>query len=123
MIFSELITLKELKEDPYFVEHMLWDTQPQEIMAPRCSKSGDKVVYKSSIKGYIPYIDTTDEKPVLFIMRHTEMDYGETIARIDEIPAEMLNEAVNENKDKIYFGMCPINEKIKQWLKKELGIL
>ncbi len=123
MIFSELITLKELKEDPFFKEHILWDIQPQELMSPRCLKEGDKLVYKGSIKGYIPYIDTTGKKPVLFIMRHTAMHYGETIARIDEIPEEMLNEAINENKDKICFGMCPINEKIKQWLKKELGVL
>lgn len=59
MIFSELITLKELKEDPFFREHMLWDMQPQELMSPRCLKEGDKLVYKGSIKGYIPYIDTT----------------------------------------------------------------
>lgn len=123
MIFSELITLKELKEDPFFREHMLWDTHPEEVMSPRCLKEGDSLVYKKPIKGYIPYIDTTGKKPMLFIMRHTAMDYGETIARIDEIPEEMLYEAIEENKDKIKFGMCPINEKIKQWLKKELGAL
>ncbi len=123
MIFSELITLKEIKEDPFFRENMLWDVEPKEVMSPRCLKEGDKLVYKGPIKGYIPYIDTSGAKPVLFIMRHTQMDYGETIARIDEIPEEMLIEAVNENRDKICFGMCPINEKIKQWLKKELGAL
>lgn len=48
-------------------------------------------------------------------------EFAETIAKIDEIPEEMLIEAVNENRDKIYFGMCPINEKVKMWLKKELG--
>ncbi|MCS7215458.1 MAG: hypothetical protein RMI30_00220 [Thermodesulfovibrio sp.] len=123
MIFSELITLKELKEDPYFRENMLWDIQPQEIMSPRCVQQGDKIVRRGSIKGYIPYIDVTGKKPILFIMRHTQRDFGETIARIDEIPQEMLDEAVNENRDKICFGMCPINEKIKKWLKKELGSL
>lgn len=123
MIFSELLTLKELKEEPFFRENMLWDIEPHEIMSPRCLKEGDRISYREKIKGYIPYIDLTGKKPMLFIMRHTAMDFGETIARIDEIPEEMLNEAINENKDKICFGMCPINEKIKQWLKKELGAL
>jgi hypothetical protein len=122
MIFSELITLKELKEDTYFRENMLWDIDPRELMSPRCAKEGDKIVYKKPAKGYVPYIDITSKKPLLFIMRHTAMNFGETIARIDEIPEEMLQEAINENKDKISFGMCPINEKIKNWLKKELGV-
>ncbi|MEN2994119.1 MAG: DVU0772 family protein [Thermodesulfovibrio sp.] len=123
MIFSELLTLKELKEEPFFRENMLWDIEPHKIMSPRCIKEGDRISYREKIKGYIPYIDITGKKPILFIMRHTAMDFGETIARIDEIPEEMLNEAINENRDKICFGMCPINEKIKQWLKKELGAL
>uniref|UniRef100_A0A7C4EKA8 Uncharacterized protein n=1 Tax=Thermodesulfovibrio aggregans TaxID=86166 RepID=A0A7C4EKA8_9BACT len=123
MLFDQLITLKELKEDPYFREHMLWDALPQEIMAPKCIKEGDKIVYRKPIKGYIPYIDVTGKKPCLFIMRHTAGEFAETIAKIDEIPEEMLLDAVNENRDKISFGMCPINEKVKQWLKKELGAL
>lgn len=123
MIFDELITLKELKEDPYFKENMLWDVSPYEVMSSRVVKEGDKIVYKKPPKGYIPYIDTAGDKPALFIMRHTAIDYGETIAKIDEIPQELLEEAVAENSDKICFCMCPINEKVKQWLKKELGAL
>jgi hypothetical protein len=34
----------------------------------------------------------------------------------------MIQEAMDNNKDKEYFGMVPINKRIKDWLKKELAI-
>jgi len=47
------------------------------------------------------------------------------IARIfiDEIPQELLLGAIEENKDKAYFKMYPINSRVEAWLKRELGIL
>jgi hypothetical protein len=61
-------------------------------------------------------------KPVLYLMCNTASGYAETIGKIDEIPDELIAEAIEENKDRVYFGMYPINKKIKDWLKRELGI-
>ncbi len=44
------------------------------------------------------------------------------VAKIDEIPDDLIAEAIEENKNKEYFGMYPINKKIEIWLKKEIGI-
>ncbi len=74
------------------------------------------------IKGYVFYIDTMDVNPQLFLMRHTAMDYAETLAKINEIPQELLLGAIEENKDKAYFKMYPINSRVEAWLKGELGI-
>jgi hypothetical protein len=62
------------------------------------------------------------KKPTLFLMCHTATGYAETVATIDEIPDDLIAEAIKENKQKEYFGMYPINNRIEEWLKKELGI-
>ena len=48
--------------------------------------------------------------------------YAETLAKINDIPDHLLAEAVEENRSKEYFKMYPINTKLKEWLKKELGM-
>jgi len=62
------------------------------------------------------------KKPTLFLMCHTAAGYAETVATIDEIPDDPITEAIEENKQKEYFGMYSINKKIEIWLKKEIGI-
>ena len=91
-------------------------------MAPILTIEGSEILCKVPIKGYVFYIETTWEKPELFLMMHRSSGYAETIAKIEEIPEDLIKEAVEENKDKIKFGMCPINEKIKLWLKRELEL-
>jgi hypothetical protein len=54
-------------------------------------------------------------------MCHTSMGYAETMAKIDEIPDYLLTEAIEENKEKEYFGICSINKRIENWLKKGVG--
>ncbi len=122
MMFSDVLTLEQIKKEPFVIEHILWDLQPKDLMEPRAKVTAEGTKLRDQIKGYIFYIDTTDKKPVLFLMRHTSADFAETLAKIDEIPGEMLEGAIVENKDKEYFKMYPINSQIEAWLKKELGI-
>ena len=68
------------------------------------------------------YIETMDEKPGIFLMRHTSYGYAETIAKIEEIPHDLISEAIAENAEKEYSGIYPINKKIEGWLKKEFAI-
>src|SRR5271169_3025977 len=122
MMFSDVLTLEQIKKEPFVIEHILWDLQPKDLMEPRCKVTDEGTKFRDEIKGYIFYIDTTDKKPILFLMRHTSADFAETLAKIDEIPGEMLEGAIAENKDKAYFNMYPINSQVEAWLKKELGI-
>lgn len=46
-------------------------------------------------------------------MCYTTMGYVETVANIDNIPDELIAEAIEENKGKEYFGMYPINKKLE----------
>ncbi len=123
MIWEELLTFEDIKKDAYYIKHILWDYDPTKVMEPTVVQDGSKIVCKEPIKGYVFYIETSGKKPQLFLMKHKSNCFGETIAKIDEIPSELIQEALEENRNKIKYGMCPINEKIKNWLKKELGVL
>lgn len=123
MAFREVASFEDLKKDKKVIPHILWDIEPRQLMEPRIIVKDDGSVEKKIIRGYIFYIDKMSEKgPALFLMCHTTMGYAETVAKIDEIPYELIQEALEENKDKEYFGMIPINKNIELWLKKELGI-
>jgi hypothetical protein len=122
MMFDEMLSLEQIKKESFIIENILWDLQPKDLMEPRRKVTEEGTEVREQIKGYVFYIDTMDNKPALFLMRHTAMDFAETLAKIDEIPFQLLAGAVEENKDKTYFGMCPINHEVKEWLKNELGV-
>ncbi|MCX8034136.1 MAG: hypothetical protein N3A00_02320 [Thermodesulfovibrio sp.] len=123
MIWDELLTFEDIKKDSYYIQHILWDMDPTKVMEPVIVQEGAKILCKDPIKGYVFYIETSGKKPELFLMMHKSNCYGETIAKIEEIPDDLIKEALEENRDKIKFGICPISEKIKIWLKKELGLI
>ncbi len=123
MIFDKPASLADLKEDTHVLSHIIWDMEPKQIMDPMYIKTPEGKTHKRIIRGYIFYIETVaTEKPCLFLLFYNSSGYAETVAKIDEIPTDLLIEAVQENKEKEYFGMYPINNKIVRWLKKELGL-
>ncbi|MFO0753070.1 MAG: hypothetical protein U0411_07095 [Thermodesulfovibrionales bacterium] len=122
MMFDELLTLEEIRKEPFILENIRWDIEPRDLMEPRHIKTEAGMEVKPPIKGYVFYIDVTDEQPALFLLRHTTADYAETLAQIKEIPAGLLQEAVEENRERIYFNMSPIGRKVEAWLKERLGV-
>jgi len=122
MMFFDVTSLADLKRGKWVHKYIIWDIEPKQLMEPRCRITKEGKEEWKTISGYLFYIDKMGGKPTLFLMRHTATGYAETVAKIDEIPDELIAEAIEENKSKEYFGMCPINKKIESWLKKELGI-
>ncbi len=123
MIFDEQATLEDLKKDEKITKHILWDIEPKQLMEPNYYITDEGKQEKRIIRGYIFYIDKLPyDKPGLFLMCHTSSSYAETVAQITEIPDEFISEAIEENKNREYFSMLPINKKIEAWLKKELGL-
>ena len=120
-MYAELLSFADIKKEPFVISHILWDKEPKDLMEPRCSPTGVGAEQRPPLKGYVFYIDTMDKEPALFLMRHTAAAYAETLAQIHEVPQELLTEAIEENKSRHYFGMYPINDKIKEWLKTELA--
>ena len=122
MMFNNVLSLSDIKKEIFVIEHIRWDITPKDLMEPKRTITEEGLKMREPIKGYVFYIDTMDKKPSLFLMRHTAADYAETLAKIEDIPDDLLQEAIEENKDKMYFGMCQINKKIEEWLKRELGV-
>ena len=120
-MFQDLVPFSDIKDDRYIIERILWDLEPKALMEPRTVLTKDGVTKREVIKGYVFYIDVTEKKPQLFLLRHTAGDYAETVCKVDDIPAELLAGAIEENRDKEYFKMYPINAHVKEWLKKELA--
>jgi hypothetical protein len=121
-MFEQLSTLEDIKKEPYVIENIRWDLEPKNLMESRFKKTAESTEARGEIKGYICYIEAMGDEPILFLMRHTAKEYGETVAQILEIPKELLREAIEENKERHYFGMYPINKTVEEWLKKELGV-
>lgn len=122
MMFDKLLSFEDIKNEPFIIEHIRWDIRPKDLMEPKYRATEKGLEVREEIKGYVFYIDTMGTKPALFLMRHTAAEFAETLAQIDEVPGEWLFEAVEENKSAEYFNMYPINKKIEEWLKKELGV-
>ncbi len=122
MIFGNITSLADLKRDKWIHKHIIWEIEPKQLMEPRCRITKEGKEERKTISGYLFYIDRMGKKPALFLMCHTAGGYAETVASIDKIPDDLIVEAIEENKKKEYFGMYPINKKIENWLKKELGI-
>jgi hypothetical protein len=122
MIFGDITTSSDLRKGKWIHKHIIWDIEPKQLMEPRCKMTKNGKEERKIISGYLFYIDKMGDKSALFLMCHTSMGYAETVAKIDDIPDDLIAEAIEENKEKEYFGMCPINKKIENWLKNELGI-
>jgi hypothetical protein len=116
------LSLSSLKKNKFIIEHILWDFEPKQLMQPRCGKAGEGSGSAAPSSGYILYIETMEKKPGLFLMIQNAAGYAETFAKISDVPDDLITEAVRENKSKEYSKMYPINNRLKEWLKTELGV-
>lgn len=121
MVFNKLLSLEDIREEPFVIENIRWDIEPKCLMERESVTGKNGRILKEPLMGYVFYIDNISTKPVLSLMRHTAADFAETLAQI-EIPEELLFEAIEEGRDRAYFSMYPLNKKVENWLKKELGI-
>jgi hypothetical protein len=122
MFSTSLLPLHLLKKDRYVVDHILWDFEHRQLMQSSFKTGGasNKPAVKSA--GYIFYIETMDKKPGLFLMIQNASGHAETLAKIADVPDELISDAIEENKEKKFSGMYPISRKMADWLKKELAV-
>jgi hypothetical protein len=116
------LSLSSLKKNRYILEHILWEFEPEQLMQPRCGKAGEASESGNPPAGYILYIETMGKHPVLFLMIQNAAGYAETFAKINDVPDNLLAEAIQENRSREYCKMYPINNKLGEWLKRELGV-
>lgn len=114
--------ISDLKESETFIRDIRWDLTPKKFMAAGSSlqKVGQNV---SEIVGvsYMLYVDLMRNKPTLMIMK-SRGARSKTVGYVEDIPEDMLKEAMGCEAGECIAGMYPLTERLEAWLKKELGI-
>jgi hypothetical protein len=122
MFSADNLTLSSLKKNPFLLRHILWDFEPNQLMQAQCRLSGEGAAPANPPSGYMLYIETMEKNPGLFLMMQNAAGYAETLGKISDVPEDLLAEAIQENRSKEYCKMYPVNRKLKEWLKRELGV-
>ncbi len=118
----EVPGLVEIRNRPDIVEGIRWDVTPENIMEPRFQSRPEDLKKLREIAGYMFYIETQCEPPALMLMKVGKTDISSTVGKIEEVPQELIQRAIDNPVQKPSFGMYAISEEIKDWLKKELGL-
>ena len=118
----EYFSINDLKESEKFLKLIRWDITPKMLFEPRFSQ-GVKEPEKATddIEGYMLYVDVVDDKPTLVIMRNRAA-MSKTVGYVENIPEDLLREAMNCPAEECIAGMYPTTKKLDDWLKKELGL-
>ena len=115
-------TISELKESEKFFDNIRWDITPKKFLASDASlqeSGGDKS--EGSMIKYMLYVDVVYNKPALMIMR-TRGAMSKTVGFVEDVPEDLLKEAMGCNTDECEAGMYPLTKELEAWLKKELAI-
>jgi len=114
-------TIRELKQQSYFLEHVRWEVTPKVFLSPKVTTQDGSVATIDTSYGYMLYVDLVDDKPAIIIMQLKEL-ISKTVSYIDEAPEELLKEAMHCAGNECIGGMYPLTEKLENWLKQQLGI-
>ncbi len=114
----EKFSIQELRENKKFLERIRWDITPKIWFNPPLTSAGNE---KYNIDSFMFYVDIAYDKPALVIMRN-KTSISKTVGYVENVPEDLLKEAMNCSADECVAGMYPINKKLEDWLKKELGL-
>lgn len=114
--------LSSLKKRPDILSKIKFYVTPQMVMEPRFQARPEDLQKLKEISGYMFYIETECNPPALMLMRISKTDTTSTAGRVDEIPSELIQKAIDNPVHPPVYGMYAINDEIKLWLKRELGI-
>ncbi len=117
----DLPGLNDIKGSPEILNNVKWDVTPRTVMEPRFLSRPEDLQKLRDISGYMFYIESQCDPPALMLMKIGKTDISSTIAKINEIPQELLKKAMENPVEKPSHGMYAINGEIKDWLRKELG--
>ncbi len=118
----EMVGLEDIKKRPDILPKVKLDVTPQMMMEPRFQSRPEDLEKLRDITGYMFYIETESEAPALMLLKIGRSDITNTVGRIEEIPAEMIQKAIAQPVLPPICGMYAITEEIRDWLKKELSL-
>lgn len=118
----DLQGLREIKKRPDILADIKFNVTPRMVMEPRFHAKVEDLEKLRQIAGFLFYIESQCNPPALMLMKVGKTDITTTIGKVDEIPAELIEEAINNPEEPPSHGMYAINNAIREWLKKELDL-
>ena len=115
-------TIVELKESKKFLKSIRWDLTPKTFVAPghpECKPAPGEE--ENTTLKYILYVDLLYNKPAVMIMKVIGGSSA-TAGFIKDVPEDMLKEAMSCNSEECVSGMYPLSDKLRDWLKRGLGL-
>lgn len=116
------IRIDSLKENPKIINKIKIEMTPEILFRPLFARATEG--YEEKVKekeGYMFYIEIVRSKPTLMLM-NTYQNMSVTIGLIEGVPEDLLENAVRNKSGECKAGMYPIDDVLKEWLKKELGL-
>ena len=117
-----VLGLDDIKKRPDILSEIKFNVTPQVMMEPRFQARPEDLEKLKEITGYMFYIESETEQPGLMLLRIGRADVTTTVGKIDEIPVEMVQRAIDKPALPPTHGMYAITDEIRDWLKKELGL-
>ena len=118
----DLQGLNDIKRRPDILQKIKFDVTPQMVMEPRFQRQPEDLQKIKEISGYMFYIETQCQPPALMLMKIGRTDIASTVGKIEEIPPEMIQRAIDTPVHPSVYGMFAVTGEIKDWLKKELNL-
>lgn len=117
-----LQSLGNIKGRPDILRGIKFEVTPKMVMEPRYQSRPEDLKKLEQLAGYMFYIESQCKPPALMLMKVGKTDIATTVGKVDEIPAELIEEAIAKPVHPSVYGMFAITEEIKAWLKQELGL-
>ncbi|MFA4827838.1 MAG: hypothetical protein WC855_10980 [Thermodesulfovibrionales bacterium] len=117
-----ILGLDDIKKRPDILSEIKFNVTPQVMMEPRFQARPEDLEKLKEITGFMFYIESETEPPGLMLLRIGRSDITTTVGKINEIPFEMVRNAIDKPALPPTHGMYAITDEIRDWLKKELGL-
>jgi hypothetical protein len=121
---SSMMDLDQLKRDRAIVDVIDWEMTPEKAVEAYLewgtgwSRKGDAVVYPSQESLY--FVIYAWETPAQVTLIRRNVREAVEIAKI-EVPADMVNRAIDEAGRKPGVGVYALSTELTQWMKAALG--
>lgn len=115
------LRIEDLKRSQEFKSGIRWEITPRIFFDPIAEAGGDRDKAVDITYGYMLYVDMMEGTPALAIMQLRPL-ISKSVGYLPDIPTDLIQEALNCPEEQKVQGMCPLTDRLIEWLKKELEI-
>jgi hypothetical protein len=122
MNIDDILGLEDIRNSSDIITKIKLEVTPQILVEPRFQSVPEDLKKLKEITGYMFYVEGECSPPALMLLKIGKTDITSTVGKIDEIPDELVQEAISRPIHPPVHGMYEITDNIREWLKKELGL-